>query len=239
MADLLRAMDNTFIDKACLIPFPESRGKYFFWTKKDMEETAIATIKAVEAHPDRFYSLIWLNPALPVEENIDILEKYVLGGPINGVKLHIQVKASDRRMDPLAEFMDHHRIPLLFHAWYKTVQRYVYESSPADIADLAGRFPHIPILMAHLTGSGKRGVQDIKYHENISIDTSGSQPEDGFLQYALEEMGEDRVVFGSDYPGREMATQLARVYSLDLKGGVRDKVLYKNAMAFFEKGGVK
>jgi predicted TIM-barrel fold metal-dependent hydrolase len=145
----------------------------------------------------------------------------------------------DKRMEPLAKAMQAYGIPVLIHAWYKTVQKYKYECDPSDIADLASRFPKMKILMAHLTGSRKRGVQDIKKHNNIWIDTAGSQAEDGFLEYAINELGEDRILFGSDFDIRDIATQLGRIYSVDIDDNAREKILSGNALRFFSKGGVE
>ena len=103
------------------------------------------------------------------------------------------------------------------------------ESTPADIASLAARYPDVPIQMAHLGGARIRGVQDIRPHENISIDTSGSQPIGGLVEYAVKELGADRVVYGSDVPGRDFSAQLGRIYGARLSASDRDKILYRNA----------
>ncbi|NSW92731.1 MAG: amidohydrolase family protein [Firmicutes bacterium] len=234
---LLEVMERTSVDKACLVPFPESQRKYFFWKENEIIDTAEALVNAVSKYPDKFFALLWLNPALPNEYSIKMIEKYIVNGPLDGVKLHIQMNARDKRMEPLAEALQAYNIPILFHAWYKTVQKYEYESDPSDIANLASRFPKLRILMAHLSGCGKRGIQDIKEHNNILIDTSGSQPEDGLLEYAIEQLGVDRIVFGSDYAGRDMGTQLGRIFSVDMDEIAREKILSKNAIAFFKKGG--
>jgi predicted TIM-barrel fold metal-dependent hydrolase len=234
---LIGAMERTHVDKACIMLRMEEQERHFFWTEDDIVNSADAMAEAVVKYPDKFYTLLWMHPVLSKEFNIKIVEKYMVNGPLDGVKLSIQMNARDKRLEPLADYLQAYNIPVLFHSWYKTVNKYQYESDPADIADLAARFPKLRILIAHVTGCKKRGVQDIKKHENVLIDTSGSQPEDGYLEYAINHLGEDRVVFGSDYPGREIATQLGRIYSLDMSASTREKIFYKNAISFFTKGG--
>jgi predicted TIM-barrel fold metal-dependent hydrolase len=102
---------------------------------------------------------------------------------------------------------------------------------------MARKHPSLRILMAHLTGAKLRGIQDIKALPNVYLDTSGSQPEDGYLERAIEELGADRVLFGSDYPIRAFSTQLARIDSVSMSQEDREKVLYRNALRFFRKGG--
>jgi len=234
---LIKAMERTHIDKSCIMVRTENQERLFLWTEEDIINSTEAMAEAVAKYPDKFYTLLCMHPALSLDFNIKIVEQYIVNGPLDGVKLSIQMNARDKRLEPFADYLQAYNIPVLFHSWYKTVNKYQYESDPADIADLAKRFPKLRILMAHVTGCKKRGVQDIKKHENILIDTSGSQPEDGYLEYAINHLGEDRVVFGSDYPGREVATQLGRIYSLDISESIREKILYKNAISFFKKGG--
>jgi len=236
IAKLIATMEKLSIDKACLVPFPETYGRFFSWTEEDSYNLAEFLADVSLQYSDKFHTLLWINSLLPIAVNKEIIEKHIINGPLDGVKLHIQMNARDKRMEPLADILQAYNIPLLFHAWYKTVQKCQYESDPSDIADLAKRFPKLRILMAHLSGCGKRGVQDIKRHENILIDTSGSQPEDGLLEYAANQLGEDRVVFGSDYPGRDMGTQLGRIFSIDISDDAREKILYKNAVSFLKKG---
>lgn len=237
LVKLIEAMERTGVDKACLIPIPEARDKHFYWLKEDICDTAEALVKVTSRYPGKFYTLLWLNTLLPSDVIVKLIEKYIINGPIDGIKLSIQMNARDKRMEPLADVLQAYDIPLLFHAWYKTVQKFEFESDPSDIADLASRFPRLRILMAHLVGCGKRGAQDIKKHKNVFIDTSGSQAEDGFLEYAINQLGEDRILFGSDFPGREIATQLGRIFSVDMNDGVKEKLLSGNAISFFRKGG--
>ena len=87
-------------------------------------------------------------------------------------------------------------------------------------------------IMAHLGGDRHRGVQYIKKHPNVSVDTAGSYQEDGYLEYALNELGPDRILYGSDYPGRDFATSLARIDSLELPTAVKEKLFAGNALRF-------
>ncbi|MDD5728765.1 MAG: amidohydrolase family protein, partial [Victivallales bacterium] len=187
----------------------------------------------VRAYPGRFYALLYLNPLLPAEFLKTLLRQYILDGPLTGVKLTCQMNARDARLDELCRFLEAHDIPVLWHSWYKTVGKYHFESDPSDIAVFAGKFPGIRILMAHLTAARSRGIQDIRQFPQVSVDTSGSQPEDGYLEYALRHIGADRILFGSDYPCRDLPTQLGRIESVELTGSEKEKILYSNALKFF------
>jgi predicted TIM-barrel fold metal-dependent hydrolase len=69
--------------------------------------------------------------------------------------------------------------------------------------------------MAHLIAGGIRGVLDVVDTPNVSVDISGSQPFAGVVEYALEKLGAKRLLYGSDWPVRDFATQLGK---LDIEG---------------------
>lgn len=232
----LHHMRSVGIDKTCLMPHPQFAGN-IYPNQADMTFQAETLAEITKAHPDLFLPLLFINPSLPSEFTLELMEKHIVKGNLIGAKFHISMIADDERYEPIYAFLERHDIPLLFHSWYKTVQRTTFESTPADIARMARKHPSLRILMAHLTGAKLRGIQDIKALPNVYLDTSGSQPEDGYLERAIEELGADRVLFGSDYPIRAFSTQLARIDSVSMSQEDREKVLYRNALRFFRKGG--
>lgn len=236
---LLHEFELVGVNKSCIMPFIGNIGnglEYFYASKEDITKCTDEACVILEKYPGKFYHMVYMNSILPIDFLKAFVKKYILEGPVTGIKLTIQMKASDPRLEPFLSLLEENDIPLLFHCWYKTVQKYRYESDPKDIVCMAEKFPSLRVLVAHVTGCRFRGAQDIRKYPNLLIDTSGSQPEDGFIEYALNNLGPDRVLFGSDYPGRDIATQLARVYSINMDPNVREKVLYKNAIKFFEGG---
>ena len=232
----LSHMEMAGIDQTCIMPNPQWTGA-IFPSQDEMRFQAETLAEISMAYPGRFFPLLFVCPLLPVEFTLGLMKDYIVNGPLMGAKFHVSLYSDHDRYEPIYHFLEEHDTPLLFHAWYKTVDRYAFESSPLQIAEMAKRHPKLRILMAHLTGSKLRGIQDIKKYPNVWLDTSGSQPEEGYLQIALEELGADRVLYGSDYPIRSFATQLGRIESVDMSVDVREKVLYRNAQQFFRKGG--
>lgn len=222
------------IDKSCMMP----SGSYetFYNDMEGQTELAECLTRIVEMYPGKFYAMLKLNGLLPSDVLVDLLKKYIVNGPLTGVKLTTQMNARDLRLEGVCRFMEEHDIPVLWHCWYKTFCKYEFESDPSDIAFFAKKYPKLRILMAHLTGCGRRGVQEIKDCPNVSIDTSGSQPFDGYLEYALTELGPDRILYGSDYPCRDIPAQLGRIQSLELSSKDREKILSANALKFYRKG---
>jgi uncharacterized protein len=179
-------------------------------------------------YPQIFHSFCYLNPAhdpaFIAQETARCVEE--LG--MRGIKLWIAVNARDPRLDIIGELAAHYGVPIFFHAWYKTIQRVYHESSPADIRDLALRHPNSTIVMLHLGGARERGVLDVKDLPNVYVDTSGSQPDAGFVEYAVAHLGAERVLYGSDGPLRDFGPQLAKVKGAHISEAERRLILHDN-----------
>jgi predicted TIM-barrel fold metal-dependent hydrolase len=145
------------------------------------------------------------------------------------IKQGTEINARDQRIDPLAEVAAELRIPILFHAWYKVVDKKPNESDGSDIAHLALRHPDTHFIMAHLTGVGRRGVQDVEDLPNVSVDTCGGWYDTEMVEYAVRRLGVDRVLYGSDYIGRDYAPQLGRVLGAQLSDDDKERILWRNA----------
>lgn len=203
----------------CFYPYPDEEG---------VRAINNATIGIVQRQPGRLFGLCFLNPALPAAFLTDEIDRCLDAG-LSGVKLEYEVNARDARLHPIMEKIAEREAFVLHHSWYKTVGKVENESDPSDIAWLAERHPDTKILMAHLTAGGIRGVLDIQPHQNVSVDTSGSPPVAGLVEYAVEKLGPERVLFGSDFPVRDFACQLGRVEGANLTPRDREMVLGKNA----------
>ena len=183
----------------------------------------------VERYPAQVYSFCYLNPAHDPAFIRDELDRCVSEFGMLGIKQWIAVNARDKRLDVVMEGARRYKLPVLFHAWYKSTG-YVYnESTPADIRDLGLRFPDVPIIMPHLNGCGVRGVLDIQGLPNVYVDTSGSQPDAGFVEFAVAHLGAERILFGSDVPIRDYAVQLAKVQGALISDEAKRLILGENA----------
>jgi predicted TIM-barrel fold metal-dependent hydrolase len=187
------------------------------------------SMAAMRRHPQFFTGFCYLNPEHSPEFVLGEIERCVLRGGMKGIKLWVAVKATDRRHDPLMKRAAELDIPILYHAWYKANGQGAAESTPAEVANLARRFPTVTIVMAHLTGDGQRGVLDIADCPNVLIDTSGGQPESVLVEYAVRQLGAERVIYGSDWPIRDFGTQVGRVRSAALTPEQQRLVLSGNA----------
>jgi predicted TIM-barrel fold metal-dependent hydrolase len=227
LENMLTVAKRAGIDRVCLLGRVGESGPDP--TQDAIRQANDETMAAVRAHPGTCCGMAYLNPAHDWGFTRDEIYRTVGEGPLRGLKLWVALNARDQRLDPLMERAAELGVPVLHHSWYKTVGTTYNESPPPDIADLGRRHPETQLLMAHLSGCGWRGVCDIAPFPNISVDTCGSQPESGLVEYAVRELGAARVVFGSDATGRDFSCQLGRVLAANVSDADRQAILGGNA----------
>ncbi len=152
-----------------------------------------------------------------------------VGAGMKGIKLWVAVKCNDERTFPIAKAAIDLGVPILIHSYLRWEETLPGESKPPEIAELAARYPALTIIMAHMAFRWKEGVDAVRDHPNIFVDTSGMDPELGSVEYAVRQLGVDRVLFGSDAPGRDVLCQIGRVMAADISPADRDTILHVNS----------
>ena len=188
-------------------------------------------------HPDLCKSFCFLNPTLPPKDSLDELDRCLELGAV-GVKMEVSTWASDARLDPIMRRLEELGLPLLHHSWNtwcmgKITPTDIYQSDSEDIAALAGRFPKVTIVAAHLRPNGLRGIWEVREHTNVHFDTSGGQPISGVIEAAVRLLGAERVLYGSDayYPsGRDYSAQKACIEAARISDRAKERILGLNAL---------
>lgn len=187
------------------------------------------TAQLMRAYPGYVTGFCHLNPTLGARAvRREVARCLALG--FRGLKLEIANNARAACMAPLMVEAERHGLVVLQHAWSMTkIRERSFHTDPEDVATLARRFPRVPIIMAHLTGCGVRGVLAVQDCPNVVIDTSGAAPEAGIVEYAVAQLGAERVLYGSDVPIRDFAVAIARITGARLDAAAKRKILHDNA----------
>ncbi len=180
--------------------------------------------RIMKRYPDRVWGWVYINPAYPgaVEEVRRGIEEY---GMI-GVKMWTGTKCSDPRFFPVVEQAIRYRVPLLQHAWDKATGRYPNESDSSDIAELAGLYPELNIIMAH----NERAVGTVAPYPNVYMDTASPIPELGMIEKAVGMIGADRLVYGSDCIGVDLAASYGKIVGSELSEDDKRRILGGNML---------
>jgi uncharacterized protein len=188
------------------------------------------TIKLVRKRPDFFFGFCFLNPEHPEKFLLAETERCFTHENFKGIKLEVAVNASDRRVDKVMRIAKRMDLIVLHHSWNtEIINNRKHQSDPEDIACLARRFPDVKIVMAHVTEASERGVLAVQPLKNVWADTSGGQPVAGTIEYAVEKLGPERILFGSDVPYRDFSAQSGKIYGAGIPNHIKKLILSKNA----------
>ena len=190
--------------------------------------------KTVKDGNGRFTGLGTLHPDSSDIEG-DIEELISLG--LKGVKLHPDIqrfKVDDYRCLKIYEKCEG-RLPILIHTGDK---RYDY-SNTNRLIPILEIYKNLTVIGAHFGGWSlweKAGSELCeKAFPNLYVDCSSSfyALSDKQIISLISAYGEDRVLFGTDYPMWNPRVEIKRFMSLRLNKETREKILYKNACRLF------
>lgn len=185
------------------------------------------TVEAVERYPDRLFGLVRVNPY--DEGASQLVDEAINDWGFKGVKLNPLFNnyvPDNPVVYPVMKVAERHRVPVLIHSGHPPW------SLPWSFDRLADKFPEVTIVMAHM-GHGHivyiNGALDVaEDHPNICVDTAGMTMHTK-IKEAVERLGEERVMYGSDLPLGHPAWEIPKVKVSGLAPGQLDKVLYGNA----------
>ncbi|MGC9319592.1 MAG: amidohydrolase family protein [Armatimonadota bacterium] len=218
-----------FADRMGIEMMGVSLGPRFFPqpTEAQIEADNDFNARLIKLHPDRFFSYANLNPNY-LRHSLEELDRRVANGPFVGIKLWIALCCAHPNLDPICEWAAELGAPILQHTFLRAGGNLPHESSPADLVALAARHPDVTFIAAHAGLDWERGLATVAPRPNILVDTCGFDPEMGFTEMAVRELGARRVVYGSDATGRSFASQLAKVRGADISEETRCRVLGGN-----------
>ena len=103
------------------------------------------------------------------------------------------------------------------------------------------KFPQATIVFPHFGDSHEydhifKRIDRIAQHANTYLDTSGyGHDRMGMLEYAVEAIGPDRVLFGSDFSINDPSTVIARIKNAYLSEQEKEKILSGNLRTLLKR----
>lgn len=155
-----------------------------------------------------------------------------------GIKIHPEEHGYQIRdhARPIFEFAARHAAVVLTHSSEEN-------SQAADFIPWADEFPEVRLILAHI-GCGWDGdpTHQVRAAQrsrrgNVFADTSSARSIlPGLIEWAVSEIGAERVLFGTDTPLYHAAMQRARIDHADLPDGDKRMILRENALRVFGAG---
>jgi len=181
-------------------------------------------LRAVAAHPDRLTGLAAVNPWFR-QKGVEELSRCLEAG-LSGLKLNSHLQGfvlSDPLVHPLVETCRSFEVPLYAHTGTPVV------AEPFQLAELARTFPDVPMVLGHMgyTDFWYDAVPAALQAENIYLETSLIDIIN--IRTAIEKVGADRILFGSDFPESDLALELEKMSLVEMTGDERRRILGENA----------
>ncbi|MEM1685895.1 MAG: amidohydrolase family protein [Acidilobaceae archaeon] len=192
---------------------------------------------------DRLIPVVSYNPDIGVEANYDRLRR--LSNKILGLKifptLHF-TRPDSTGLSKLYSLIGSIGGVVIIHTgcdpgiW--ELPAFCRTSRPSIVAKIAKAYRDVVFIVAHL-GSYSALKPGIYFDEaiealsidNVYADTSAVEPY--FIEKAVEEVGYDKILFGSDYPvvlGLTLKDAISGIMSLGIPGNAKRAILYDNAV---------
>jgi len=192
----------------------------------------------LESAREGIQPLATIHPETPCLE--DYLVKLKSQG-FKGIKLHLDYQgfyADESRMFPVYEAAQFLQLPVLFHAGLDRGLPPPIRATPERLLKIHRQFPGLVMIAAHMGGEDNYDeTENFLLGKEVYLDTA----------YVLRIMGEgtlrrffskhpvERVLFGTDSPFKDQATELGYFQGLKfLTEGQKEKVLGENAAALFQ-----
>jgi len=195
-----------------------------------------------------------IDPGFP-DESCAKMEKWIRNGPCIGIKYvggnKLGIPCSHPNNDPIIRLAAELDATIYVHTWLKIGgtprlpgrDNNPGESTPMELVALAKRFPNVRFICGHSGGDWELGIRAVREQKNVLLEFAGSDPHSGSVDFAVKELGVDRIVWGGHGPSRSYATEFGKVLDADLSRADRMKIFGGNfrrlAAPIFRRKGLK
>lgn len=182
-------------------------------------------LEAIRAFPNRFKGYVVLSPHfsedMPEELNFRFSQGFM------GIKLH-----PDTHMYPLDgpryryayEFANKIKCPVLIHTWG--------ERDVRSFIEVAKSYPDAIFIMGHSGGDIKSMLLAgglVSAVNNVYLDLTGSAMYNGIIEYYVDKVGSEKVLFGTDFPFIDPRPAIGWVKGSNISEEDKANILYRNA----------
>ncbi len=238
--NVLKNMEAGGIDRTVMVNFapPKIIHQNNIWTLETAKNSEGKLIPLVSFHPEMAGTLT------------EHLENYIKLGA-KGIKLHPMAQGfdvRDERLDSLLKTCNEKHFTILIHCGRVSNARLNEFSDFECILPVIQKYPELPIILAHMAdGNVERCLEVSKKYNNVYFDTSivitgypeimdvnePSWPDDKEVISIINEIGAEKVVFGSDFPWGSPIHDLVRIMNFNLDNSQKELIFSGNAKRLF------
>jgi uncharacterized protein len=213
---LIEDLDRHNYDQAVVFPEP-----YDWEYRAAHDEVA----DAVRRYPDRLIPLALVNPRSG-QDGLNEVERCVREHGARAVKFRPDSQSCPANADAVRQVLELARrlnIPVFIHSGYSV------NAHPLTIGDVVRDYPEVPVVMQHMFDlTGKHSLKVARRNSNVSVETSGVYSP-YLIRETIEQLGPDRVLFGSDTPYLPRGLEAFKIECLHLPESVAARIFGENA----------
>lgn len=197
--ELLRRMDANGVSAAIIVPVDRCLAVY---NREGNDEV----LRAARANSERLIPFATANPWYG-KAGLEELRRALDAGAA-GLKLHPVLQGFspiDDVVFPLVELAVEMRRPIYLHTGTPV------HSTPYQVLELAAMYPEGSFILGHAAYSDYWNdlIASVKGADNLHVETSLHLA--SFLRVLVEQLGADRLVYGSDAPRTSMEVEIEKI----------------------------
>ena len=227
---ILTLMDDLGVDLAISATMSLLSGRW--------EEGLEETLDAYRQSGGRILGYAVYSPHHP--ESLSSVETCLDEEAFVGIKIHPswhECYADDKRWRPIWELAARRGASIMSHSWavsdYNPVQRY---SVPERFESFVAAYPQVALILAHAGGryEGHRAAAGLaRRYPNVYLDLAGDSYSLGLVEWLVQQVGAERLLFGSDLTWIDPRTQIGRILNADISPEAKALILGENARRLF------
>jgi predicted TIM-barrel fold metal-dependent hydrolase len=194
-------------------------------------------LEFVKKYPERLGAMVWVNPhnetvTPELEKMIEDNRSYIYGLKFHPWESHLRM--TSKKLEPYIDLARKFDLPFQVHT---AQDKY---SDVAYVGMVAEKNPDLKFIAAHmqLLSDNKAALIVLKKHPNVYGDTAWVDMK--IAKKVLVEIGEERIVFGTDNPIDGVDTLNNPMYQsyyknkVKLPGHLYHNLMYRNAINLFK-----
>ena len=239
--DLVASMDEAGVDITLLVPMKQGHGRRM---RLEPESRLILDVSYrdllpyVDAHPTRFRGLYGINP-WTVMDGVREMEDVVRGHGFVGAVTHAAGFApfNDKIWFPFYAKCVELDIPVISQIGHFAEPLPEGHGHPLMVDEVAEIFPELRLVAGHTGWPWCDELIAVALkHPNVYVGMEAHLPkywEPSMVRF-ISTRGQDKVMWGTDWPVTDAKRNLEQVQQLGLKDEVKQKLLRDNAVRVFK-----
>lgn len=186
------------------------------------------SIEAVKKYPQRLRAYCGINPNYPeiIKKDLSSFDKYYKSIYV-GFKFlsdYHGYPVTDARYEPAWEMADSKGLLVLLHTWGGSLM-----DGAIPIRKVAEKYHNVKILLGHSChGEWNKAIDLVRDFPNVYLEMCAVLDERGVMEKMVEQLGSDRLIFGTDFPWFSYNYYIGAVLGADITDEDRTKILYSN-----------